>query len=92
MRAAWPSCARRRQDRRRRRAENNRYHLSPRLWFHRSRPNTTGRMRRVYLTQYSAEPILGADGGLWSQAVPFLRGGAVVYDHAADRAARAGSG
>ena len=60
--------------------------------FHRSGPNTTGRMRRVYLTQYSAEPILGADGGLWSQAVPFLRGGAVVYDHAADRAARAGSG
>ena len=60
--------------------------------FHRSGPNTTGRMRRVYLTQYSAEPIRGADGGLWAQAVPFLRGGAVVYDHAADRAAREGSG
>ena len=29
--------------------------------FHRSGPNTTDRMRRVYLAQYSAEPILNDD-------------------------------
>jgi ectoine hydroxylase-related dioxygenase (phytanoyl-CoA dioxygenase family) len=29
---------------------------------HRSGPNTTGRIRRVYLAQYSTEPILTADG------------------------------
>ena len=30
--------------------------------FHRSGPNTTDRMRRVYVAQYSAEPILTKDG------------------------------
>jgi ectoine hydroxylase-related dioxygenase (phytanoyl-CoA dioxygenase family) len=30
--------------------------------FHRSGANTTDRMRRVYVAQYSAEPILSADG------------------------------
>jgi ectoine hydroxylase-related dioxygenase (phytanoyl-CoA dioxygenase family) len=30
--------------------------------FHRSGPNTTDRMRRVYVAQYSAAPILDADG------------------------------
>jgi ectoine hydroxylase-related dioxygenase (phytanoyl-CoA dioxygenase family) len=30
--------------------------------FHRSGPNTTDHMRRVYLAQYSAEPILNEDG------------------------------
>ena len=30
--------------------------------FHRSGPNTTDHMRRVYVAQYSAEPILTADG------------------------------
>jgi ectoine hydroxylase-related dioxygenase (phytanoyl-CoA dioxygenase family) len=30
--------------------------------FHRSGPNTTDRMRRVYLAQYSPEPILDEDG------------------------------
>ena len=29
---------------------------------HRSGPNTTDRMRRVYVAQYSAEPILNEDG------------------------------
>lgn len=29
---------------------------------HRSGPNTTGQLRRIYLAQYSAEPILDADG------------------------------
>ena len=56
--------------------------------FHRSGPNTTEGMRRVFLTQYSAEPIRGSGGGLWSQAVPFLRDGEVIYDRAADLANR----
>jgi ectoine hydroxylase-related dioxygenase (phytanoyl-CoA dioxygenase family) len=30
--------------------------------FHRSGPNTTDRVRRVYVAQYSAEPILSEDG------------------------------
>jgi ectoine hydroxylase-related dioxygenase (phytanoyl-CoA dioxygenase family) len=30
--------------------------------FHRSGPNTTDRMRRVYVAQYSAEPMLSEDG------------------------------
>jgi ectoine hydroxylase-related dioxygenase (phytanoyl-CoA dioxygenase family) len=30
--------------------------------FHRSGPNTTDRMRRVYVAQYSADPILNEDG------------------------------
>jgi ectoine hydroxylase-related dioxygenase (phytanoyl-CoA dioxygenase family) len=30
--------------------------------FHRSGPNTTDRMRRVYLAQYTAEPLLSEDG------------------------------
>ncbi len=29
---------------------------------HRSSPNTTGQLRRIYLAQYSAQPILTADG------------------------------
>jgi ectoine hydroxylase-related dioxygenase (phytanoyl-CoA dioxygenase family) len=29
--------------------------------FHRSGPNTTNRIRRIYLAQYSAEPILNED-------------------------------
>ena len=41
--------------------------------FHRSGPNTTDKMRRIYLPQYSAEPIMKADGsGLWNLAEPFI--------------------
>ena len=48
---------------------------------HRSGANTSPDMRRVYLTQYSSEPIRdGQTGKLWSQAVPFLQGGRNVYD------------
>ena len=44
--------------------------------FHRSGPNTTDKMRRVYLPQYSAEPIMRADGsGLWNLAEPFIKDG-----------------
>jgi len=43
--------------------------------FHRSGANTTDAMRRIYLAQYSANPILRPDGDLWAQAVPFLEDG-----------------
>jgi len=43
---------------------------------HRSGANTTDRMRRVYVAQYSAEPIPDANPGTFAE--PFLRGGAVV--------------
>ncbi len=43
--------------------------------FHRSGPNTTNRMRRVYLAQYAAKPILKADGSPWGLAEPFLKNG-----------------
>ena len=44
--------------------------------FHRSGFNTTKKMRRVYLSQYSAEPILTKDGSKnWGLAVPFLHEG-----------------
>jgi len=43
---------------------------------HRSGPNKTDRYRRVYLAQYSAEPIMNTDGSaLWNQAVPFWEDG-----------------
>ena len=51
---------------------------------HRSSPNTTQSQRRVYLTQYSAEPIHATDGTRWGDAVPFVSDGEFVYDHAAD--------
>ena len=51
---------------------------------HRSGPNRTDRMRRVYLPQYSAEPINRPDGKPWAMAVPFLKDGQVVYNHAED--------
>ena len=41
--------------------------------FHRSGPNTTDRVRRVYVAQYSAEPILSEDDSQpWSLAEPLL--------------------
>lgn len=52
--------------------------------FHRSGTNTTDKMRRVYLAQYAAEPIMKPDGsGLWGNAVPFLKDGENVFDAAA---------
>lgn len=54
--------------------------------FHRSGANTTDRMRRVYLAQYSAERIVRPDGALWGMCVPFVRGGQVIYDPAGDTA------
>ncbi len=44
--------------------------------FHRSGTNTTKHMRRSYLAQYSAEPIMDKDQTkLWNQAVPLLQNG-----------------
>ncbi|NJN83640.1 MAG: phytanoyl-CoA dioxygenase family protein [Caldilineaceae bacterium] len=44
--------------------------------FHRSGPNTSDQMRRVYLAQYSAEHILRPDTGQpWGMDVPFLQDG-----------------
>ena len=43
---------------------------------HRSGANTTNKMRRSYLAQYSSEPIMKKDGtGGWAQAVPLLVNG-----------------
>jgi ectoine hydroxylase-related dioxygenase (phytanoyl-CoA dioxygenase family) len=47
--------------------------------FHRSGENRSPGIRRVYLAQYSAEPILKRDGtGLWGLAEPVLAGGKCV--------------
>ena len=44
--------------------------------FHSSGTNTTNSMRRAYLAQYSAEPLLSHDGSrLWGNAEPLLRDG-----------------
>ena len=43
--------------------------------FHRSGPNTTDKMRRIYLPQYSSEPIVRPDGRLHNLAEPFLVNG-----------------
>ena len=57
---------------------------------HRSGANTTTQMRRVYLPQYSAEPIYHLDGRGVALTVPFVKGGKIVYDHTADTAAKYG--
>ncbi|RYG55846.1 phytanoyl-CoA dioxygenase family protein, partial [bacterium] len=47
--------------------------------FHRSGANHTDSMRRIYLPQYSAEPILRPkDGQVFNLAVPFVRDGEQV--------------
>lgn len=44
--------------------------------FHSSGANITNKMRRVYLAQYSCEPILSPDKSkLWGNAEPFLNNG-----------------
>ena len=51
------------------------------LTFHRSGSNTTSKPRRVYLSQYSAEPIMNKDNTkLWGMAWPFLKENKVVAD------------
>lgn len=47
--------------------------------FHRSGANHTDAMRRIYLPQYSAEPIVRPDNGeVFNLAVPFVRDGEQV--------------
>jgi len=58
--------------------------------FHRSGPNQTDQMRRVYLPQYSAAPIRRPDGKPWAIATPFLKDGKNIYDHSSDTAERYG--
>lgn len=53
---------------------------------HRSGPNLTDKMRRVYLPQYSSAPIGGDDVRSWAMAVPFVRDGQIIYDAEGDRA------
>ena len=49
------------------------------MTLHRSGANSTPRLRRVYLAQYSPEPVLTADGTmLWGNALPFLKDGRSV--------------
>lgn len=44
--------------------------------FHRSGPNQTNKMRRIYLPQYSAEPLMNSNGTkLWNMAEPFIQNG-----------------
>lgn len=45
---------------------------------HRSGVNTTDRMRRVYLAQYSPEVIRNKEGEVWGRGEPFLKQGARV--------------
>ena len=59
--------------------------------FHRSGPNTSPNMRRVYLAQYSSEPLMKGDGSrVWAIATPFMNDGRIVYDKASDTAANNG--
>jgi len=47
--------------------------------FHRSGMNTTSKIRRVYLPQYSSEIITKPDGStVWALAEPFLKDGKVI--------------
>jgi ectoine hydroxylase-related dioxygenase (phytanoyl-CoA dioxygenase family) len=49
--------------------------------FHRSGNNTTDKMRRIYLAQYSAEPLMNKEGtGLWGQAIQLLENGRNIYE------------
>jgi ectoine hydroxylase-related dioxygenase (phytanoyl-CoA dioxygenase family) len=59
--------------------------------FHRSGPNTTRDLRRVYLPQYSAAAVMKSDGGgRWRMAVPFVKNGQIVYDPKGDTAEKYG--
>lgn len=49
--------------------------------FHCSGKNTSNTMRRIYLPQYSTDPIVNPDGQVCSLAVEFLKDGINVYDH-----------
>ena len=46
---------------------------------HRSGANRSAASRRVYLAQYTADPLRSSDGSLWRLAVPFIANGKVVF-------------
>ena len=55
------------------------------LSLHRSGPNTTNRLRRAYVTQYSPVPIKKpGENEPFHLAVPFLQHGRNVYSQKAD--------
>jgi ectoine hydroxylase-related dioxygenase (phytanoyl-CoA dioxygenase family) len=47
--------------------------------FHRSGPNLTDKMSRIYLPQYAPTIIRDLQGNQWGQAVPFLKDGKNVW-------------
>ena len=47
--------------------------------FHRSGPNLTDKLRRIYLPQYSPTIINDLHGKQWGQAVPFLKNGENIW-------------
>jgi ectoine hydroxylase-related dioxygenase (phytanoyl-CoA dioxygenase family) len=47
--------------------------------FHRSGPNLTNKMRRIFLPQYSPEIIYDLQGKIWGKPVPFLKDGEIVW-------------
>ncbi len=53
---------------------------------HRSGPNFSNRMRRIYLPQYASAPIGGDDIKQWAMAVPFVKDEENIYDAANDLA------
>jgi hypothetical protein len=57
---------------------------------HRSGPNLTKHMRRIYLPQYASAPIGGDDIKQWAMAVPFVKDGNVIYDPEDDKAEKYG--
>ncbi|MGJ3242644.1 MAG: phytanoyl-CoA dioxygenase family protein [Opitutales bacterium] len=48
--------------------------------FHRSGPNLTNQMRRIYLLQYGKEPVIDPEGRFNGLNVPFVKNGEIVYD------------
>ena len=59
--------------------------------FHRSGPNASPSLRRVYLPQYSAAPMMKSDGSeRWAMAVPFVKDDKIVYDATEDTAEKHG--
>lgn len=51
--------------------------------FHRSGPNLTNKLRRIFLPQYTPEVIRALDGKQWGQAVPFLKDGKNIWQETA---------
>jgi ectoine hydroxylase-related dioxygenase (phytanoyl-CoA dioxygenase family) len=47
--------------------------------FHRSGPNLTRKLRRIYLPQYAPEIIVDLQGKPWGESIPFLKEGENVW-------------